>query len=173
MASSGAGESTFGFRLAATDHADELPWTNVNKISIRFSEHVNVVADDLVVRGVNVATYAPAATGAFAYDAATFTATWTLATSGISSDKLLLDLDAEPGSGVTDTNGNRLDGDWTNPPSGGIGGADTFPSGNGSAGGDFRFRVNVVGGDVNRNGSVGGTDTSLVRNAQAPPRAGR
>jgi hypothetical protein len=166
LASSGAGDSAFGFRLAASEHGEELPWTNFNKVSIRFSENVNVAADDLVVRGVNTATYSPATIGAFAYDAATFTATWTLATAGIPSDKLLLDLDAEPGTGVTSSSGVRLDGDWTNLAPGGVGGADTFPSGNGTPGGDFRFRVNVLPGDVNRNGGITSSDVTSVRDAQ-------
>jgi hypothetical protein len=164
LGTSGAGEAAFGYRIVAADQINELPWTNLNRISIRFSENVNVAADDLVVLGVNVATYGMTA-NTFAYDASSFTATWTLATSGIVGDKLLLDLDADAGSGVTDLAGNRLDGDWTNPIEGGVSG-DSFPSGNGVAGADFQFRINVLSGDVNRSGHVQNNDVTAVRVAQ-------
>src|SRR5204862_4559171 len=44
-----------------------------------------------------------------------------------------------------------LDGEWTS-------GGSNFPSGNGAAGGDFRFRLNVLAGDVDRNGVVNSID---------------
>ena len=47
--------------------------------------------------------------------------------------------------------GNFLDGEWAD-------GVDAFPSGDGTAGGDFRFSLNVLPGDVNRNGFVSSTD---------------
>jgi hypothetical protein len=163
LARQGTGEAAFGYRVDADRQMDALPWTNLNRASVRFSEHVNVAADDLTVRGASTATYAPAATGAFAYDPATFTATWTLATAGVPSDKLLLDLDGDPGTGVTDAAGNRLDGEWTTPAatSGG-----PVLSGNGLPGGDFHFRLNVLPGDANRDGNVQANDATLVRNAQ-------
>jgi hypothetical protein len=162
---SGLGESNLqtGYRILATEQTDELPWVNLNRLSIRFSEDVVVAQDDLVVHGVNVASYGIAG---FGYDAATFTATWTLTTAGVANDKLLLELDADTGTGVMDAAGNRLDGEWTNPVAPAVSG-DTFPSGDGAAGGDFLFRLNVLPGDVNRSGgSVLGSDVTLVRNAQ-------
>lgn len=172
LASSGAGDATYGYRINAAEQTDELPWVNLNRISVRFSEDVLVAADDLAVIGVNVPLYALAPTGAFTYDPVTFTATWTLAGS-VANDKLLLNLDADAG-GVSDAAGNALDGEWTNPVAPAIS-ADTFPSGDGTAGGDFRFRLNVLPGDVNRSGgSVLGSDVTLVRNNQnfAPGQAG-
>jgi hypothetical protein len=165
LASSGQGEAAFGFRINAGDQLNELPWTNVNRISIRFSEGVDVQVGDLVVRGVKLMVYP---TSAFSYDAATFTATWTLA--GMpTNDKLLLDLDGDAGpvpgtGGVTDLGGTLLDGEWNDPVGSSVFG-DAFPSGNGSAGGDFRFRIHFLPGDANRNGAVQGTDVTLVRAA--------
>jgi hypothetical protein len=49
-----------------------------------------------------------------------------------------------------------LDGDWVN-------GADTYPSGDGTPGGDFNFRVNILTGDVNRSGTVLADDASAVK----------
>ncbi len=60
-------------------------------------------------------------------------------------------------SGVTDTAGNRLDGEWQN-------GITTYSpgSGNGVAGGDFMFNINVLPGDTNRSGDVSVADQSLI-----------
>ncbi len=126
-----------------------LPWTNLNKISVVFSEDVNVSAGSLELYGVNVASYS---LPTFSYNASTFTATWTLA-SALGTDKLLLHLL----DSVTDQAGNALDGDWTNPPTG-----DSYPSGNNFAGGDFDFRVNVVPGDTSGNTGVSPADATLV-----------
>ncbi|MGB7159382.1 MAG: S8 family serine peptidase, partial [Tepidisphaeraceae bacterium] len=164
LATSGVGDATYGFRIDPSDQTNELPWTNLNKLSVRFSEDVVVSEDDLAVIGVNVASYGFAA-ATFSYDPVTFTATWTLA-APVAADKLLLDLDAAAASGVTDAAGNALDGEWTNPIAPAVS-ADTYPSGDGTPGGDFRFRLNVLPGDVNRSGgAVVGSDVTLTRNAQ-------
>jgi len=66
---------------------------------------------------------------------------------------------------VVDRSGNRLDGDWTNstwtPPSAPVGG-DTWPSGDGTAGGDFQFRFNVLPGDADQSGTVNFSDLNTV-----------
>ena len=76
----------------------------------------------------------------FSYNATDHVATWSLS-AAIGADKLYVAL---PGSGatpVTDTAGNGLDGEWTNPTSySQVGATSIFPSGNGVAGGDFAFR---------------------------------
>jgi len=132
-----------------------LPWTNLNRVSVRFSEPVTVAQGQLAIAGVNRTTIA---TSGFSYDAATFTATWTLATA-LTADRLRLTV----ADGVTDAAGNALDGDWTD-------GASSFAplaggSGNGVAGGAFRFRLNVLPGDANRSGSVNANDSNAVRSA--------
>jgi hypothetical protein len=165
LATSGQGDATLGYRLDATAHADELPWTNLNQISVKFSEDVTLsTAAAFRVFGVAVGEYA----GGFTYNATTFTATWTLAAAGTfaNADKLLVRLDDAL---VSDANGNALDGEWTNPPETDpvtAGGSDSFPSGDGTAGGDFAFRLNVLPGDVNRSGTIFGNDVTLTRNAQ-------
>jgi hypothetical protein len=163
VASSGAGDATYGYRLTDAAHADELPWINLDRISVRFSSDVTLAAGAMRVLGVNVAEYA----GGFTYDAATFTATWTM-TGGatFAADKLLLALDDTL---ITDGFAQPLDGEWTNPPETNpvtAGGAGTFPSGNGTAGGDFLFRFNVLPGDVNQDGQIVGNDVTSVRSNQ-------
>ena len=52
------------------------------------------------------------------------------------------------------------DTEWTDP----VGATtDSFPSGNGVPGGDFKFGVNVLAGDVNGHGKVDGADLLQVR----------
>jgi hypothetical protein len=124
-----------------------LPWAGLDQISIRFDSDVQVKVGDLDIRGVNVDHYDPAN---FFYDSDTHTATWTL-DRPVRADKLLLDLNGGPG-GVRDAaTGVLLDGEWTS-------GTSSFPSGNGVSGGDLRFRLNVLAGDVDSNGVVNSVD---------------
>jgi hypothetical protein len=139
-----------------------LPWAGMNSISIRFSEPVVVRRDDLVVRGtVGDALAAPGsyAIDSFSYLASTRTATWDL-TGTIPADRLLLTLDASAATGVTDAAGNALDGEWAD-------GADTYPSGDGTPGGDLLFRLNVLPGDANRDGRADALDLARVRRRYA------
>jgi hypothetical protein len=129
---------------------DPLPWTNLNRIAITFSENVNVELGHLNLFGVSTAEYA---IDHFGYDPQTCTATWTLA-SAVAADKLRLHLSDD----VTDMFGNRLDGEWTD--------AVSTKSGDGIPGGDFMYRLNVVPGDVNGDNRVRSADVILVRNAQ-------
>jgi hypothetical protein len=150
-------ETRLGYRIPdGPAQLDVLPWGNVDTISIGFSEDVDVEEGDLALWGVNVADYVAQvgfAPGSFSYNSATFTATWTLA-QPIGADKLLIDLDGDTG-GVTDAAGNvLLDGEWQN-------GVSTV-SGNNEPGGDFRFRLNVLPGDVDQSGEVDDLDASIL-----------
>ncbi len=131
-----------------------LPWGTVNRIAIRFNEHVDVQADDLSLFGVNAPDYAALlSTGGFNYDNASFTATWTPA-APLGRDKLRIVLSDR----ISDAVGNALDGEWTD--------ALSTQSGDGQSGGDFLFRFNMLPGDVDRSGNVLGGDVILARNAQ-------
>jgi hypothetical protein len=161
MQTTGVGDATYGYRLTSLLHADELPWLNLDTISVRFSEDVTLGAGAINLYGVNTALY----TGTVTYDPVTFTATWTRAGT-FTADKLLLALNAAV---IADGVNNALDGEWTNPAETtpvSAGGADTFPSGDGAAGGNFLLRMNVLIGDVNRDGQVVGNDVTNVRSNQ-------
>ena len=138
-----------------------LPGSNLNEVIVEFSKDVTVTEGDLVLTGVNVPSYG---FSAFSYDAVAHRATWTLS-QNLSRDKLLMDLDGSTANAVVDAAGNRLDGDWANPtwspPSAPTGG-DAWPSGDGTAGGDFQFRINVLPGDVNQDGTVGVQDLAIL-----------
>ena len=118
--------------------------------------------------GVNLAEYAfkpdlpdGSPDDGFVYDPATFTATWTL-TGPIGSDKLLLRLNADGSNPIEDSAGNRLDGEWTNPTSTTPSSSSTYPSGDGTAGGDFLFRFNVLPGDANSDNTVNASDLAIL-----------
>ena len=75
--------------------------------------------------------------------------------SPIGDDKLSIDLHASGPADVTNGQATALDGEWTNATS-------VYPSGNGSAGGDFNFAFNVLPGDVNQDGIINVQDLALV-----------
>jgi len=127
---------------------DVLPWLALDQVIIVFSEDALVVQEDLALYGVSVAQYA---TSGFRYDADSQTATWTLS-APLAADKLLLSL----ADTVTDAAGNALDGEWAD-------GISMCGSGDGQAGGDFVYRLNVLPGDVDQNGEVRSSDVIKVR----------
>jgi hypothetical protein len=160
----GQGSAQYGYAVPATAQLATLPWANLNRVSVTFDQDVTAHQADLVVHGVTVPVYA---VSNYSYDAGTKTATWTLG-EPLRNDKVLLDLNAD--SGGVSSAGGALDGDWNNA-------GDTFPSGDGTAGGDFRFRFNVLPGDTTRNGTVVADDFSDVkkkffRSTTAPGPAG-
>ena len=139
-----------------------LPWTNIDEITVTFNENVTVDQTDLMLEGVNTPSYNVGG-GTFAYNAAAFTATWTLP-AYIGDDKLLLELNADGADPIHDASGNRLDGAWTNPATTSDTGTSQYPSGNGTPGSDnFLFRFNVLPGNVSQNGYVQALDGLLVR----------
>ena len=159
LAALGLGTAAAGYRVpAGANQLSDLPWSNLDRLSVGFNEDVAVSRDHLSVRGVSVAggTYAYAAGAAgFAYDPAARVATWGLsATVGV--DKLRLVLAGTGGAPVADPAGNVLDGEWTDS-------AAAFPSGNGTAGGDFRFRLDVLPGNIDGAGSVNLADFGRLR----------
>ncbi|HZN64668.1 MAG TPA: PA14 domain-containing protein, partial [Tepidisphaeraceae bacterium] len=131
---------TLGYRIQpGAAGEDELPWSNINKVSFQFGGNspVTVAQDDLAwVSGRNI----PYAATTFAYDPATRVATWTF-------NRSFADF-TSTNRQTADKINFALDGD--------AGGANI-------AGGDYRFRLNVVPGDANRNGNVSPTDYGSVR----------
>ena len=144
--SGGENDPFYSIPVVSGEQLATLPWRGIDAIRIMFNEDVIIRVDDLTVTGVNVTEHP---LRDFIYDPINLSATWFLERP-LKSDKLLLDL-----SGVVrDVAGNTLDGDWTD-------GTGRFPSGDGVVGDnieDFRFRLNVLPGDVDRDGSVARSD---------------
>lgn len=134
----------------------------MKQVSLTFTEPVLVDEADLVVRGGGGFGSAIPSTG-FAYNAATYVATWQFAP--IYRDQLLLTLDGTSANAVTDLDGNRLDGEWVNPTGYTDDDADAsnYPSGSGAAGGNFVFAVTILTGDADRDGRVSLADLARVQ----------
>ncbi len=138
LETSGLGNDGYSIPVGSSAQLTSLPWTNLDRISITFSEDVNVDFNDLSISGVTNTTYD---VDHFFYDPQTRVATWTLDTPIAAGERIHLDLDGDGVDPVEDLDGNTLDGEWTDEVS-------TYTSGNGTAGGDFEFSFNVLEGDA-------------------------
>lgn len=130
-----------------------LPWSNIDKIFIQFSEHVEISPADVQLTGMRVPDYGSLTS--FHYDSAQLTAVISLA-APLQADQLILTVSDR----VTDNSNRALDGEW-------VDGQTRFPSGNSVRGGDFQLALNVLPGDVNRDGSVMTDDLELVTGVQS------
>ena len=157
--------STYGYAIPVGSGATQLqtlPWRNLNHISIAFREDVSVSQAQFAIVG-SVGSYN---VSSFSYNSTDHVATWSLS-AVIGADKLYVALPGGGATPVTDTAGNALDGEWTNPTSYSQSGAtDTFPSGNGVAGGDFAFRFDVLPGD-STGGSLGKVNVADINQTKS------
>jgi subtilisin family serine protease len=135
-----------------------VPVGGADTISITFDQNVNVSGFDLVVVGLQ--TFNIPSLASFSYDASTHTATWRYEGWVAAGDQYLLALSEL----VTSVDGNWLDGEWTNPATtttvNGL--VSEFPSGDGIAGGIFRFVVTLLPGDANLDNVVNVVDYSIL-----------
>jgi hypothetical protein len=131
---------------------DVLSWINVDQIAVRFNRDAAVRSSDLIARGHDGTAYDYAG---FVYNPDTNVATWTLH-EPVAADSLVLELDDDAVRSGHGAQPLRLDGEWADA-------ADAYPSGDGSAGGDFRFRFNVLGGDATQDGHVDSLDVAAVK----------
>jgi Ca2+-binding RTX toxin-like protein len=149
------------------------PWSGIDRITIRFSKNVSVNLNSLTLDGVGIGAYGLAESTVAnpnpSYDAATFTATWRLA-SPIERDRLTLTLQTDGDSAIRANaagqagHGAILDGDWYNPTAKNNNPSSRFVSGDGLPGGNFVFNFNFLVGDANGDSTVDNTDVALVRN---------
>jgi len=94
------GSATFGYLLSAdTTQLETLPWTNINQVTIAFSESVNITQNLLEIPGYTILAFTTDGT----------TATWTL-DRNIHNDTLHLNLSGS----VNDNFNNPLNGDGSN-----------------------------------------------------------
>jgi subtilisin-like proprotein convertase family protein len=94
LAAQGLGNSGFDVPGGTVDQFNPLPWTNIDQISVRFSQPVTAGPGSISVRGTNSGTI-PVQN--FTYDSSTNTGAWTLSQS-IGTDRILVDLSAIPES---------------------------------------------------------------------------
>ncbi|MEX2186176.1 MAG: dockerin type I domain-containing protein [Pirellulales bacterium] len=124
------------------DGTTTIPWGDIDQIVVAFDQDVSVDADSLVIVGMD-GRYAVAA---FRYDAATFTATWTLAKS-IDGDRIAMHF--------VDCNGQVIGNGLDVPQS---------PESAAAFDSSTSTYFNVAAGDVNGDGTV---DIRDVRQAAA------
>ena len=134
----GMGNNGYSIPVGSAVQSSTLPWSDLDRISITFSEDVQIQASDLSISGTVHASYT---IEDFFYDPVELVATWTLSDALAANERAHLDLDADGVDPVKDLDGNILDGEWINEFS-------DYNSGNGTAGGDFEFDFNVLEADA-------------------------
>ncbi len=127
-----------------------VPLSGVTKLSLTFSQGVTVSQNTLQV--INLDGTVPSIVG-FVYEPSPQTATWTFA-SELPDGRYLVRL----ADSVHNSSNAALDGEFTNPWSLTQTGTSVFASGNGTAGGEFRFRFTVMAGDLDHDNIVGTTN---------------
>lgn len=148
-----------------------VPVGGANLIAIQFDSNVQLVNNSLFLTLIAGGPATPAPTSV-SYDAETHTATWTMPVSfSNSASQFVINLDANNASpnkivkvipdGLL---GERLDGEWDNPTSLADASSDTFPSGNGTTGGNFTFDISIFPGDANRDNICDLNDRNIVGN---------
>jgi uncharacterized delta-60 repeat protein len=140
------GAAGLGYALSggASQLTVTVPWSNVDRITIRFDRDVDASINSLVL--VNSAGDTVAASGFRFIDGRTVE----FSVPTLANDKYLIHVGAADLEGIADL---ALDGEWTTSTSTfGQGPADG--SGNGSAGGSFNFRFNVLPADFDSSGAV-------------------
>ena len=148
---------SFASHVGSGEQLQTIPVGGADTVSITFDEAVNIEASYLQLVGLFSANLP--ALAEFYYDAATFTATWRFE-NWTPNDMYAISLS----DSVTDMEGYRLDGEWTNPQSRTTTNAlvSEFPSGDGQAGGNFNFVVTLLAGDANLNSQVTFDDFQIL-----------
>ena len=143
------GNGPYGFWIT-TSYSQTVSWSNLNRLTIRFTHDLDVDADDLTIRGLRVPTYDVASVQT-AFDPSEFLTTATFDLPGLAygqPETLRFEVDGDPGGVETGPGGLQLDGD-----------------GDGVPGGDFVFRLSIVPGAANLAPYVDQSDYSTVRRA--------
>ena len=131
-----------GFPLVGDDQLRSLPWASgIDILTVQFSEDVSgsLDIDKLVLRGSDQSSLIQA--NSLSYDSMNSTLSISLL-STVTNDRLMLSVF----DSVTDENGQSLDGEWID--------AVSEISGDGSPGGQFDFRFNILAGDITNDGVV-------------------
>jgi len=134
-----------------------VPVAKTNQVFVTFNENVTNVSATTVSLATKAGTAIPASVSY-----ASNVATLQLTTPITAPTQVVLTV-ASGASGVRDAANNQLDGEWTNPTNLSSTGTDTFPSGNGSAGGPFTFYFTLLSGDFNRNNVADSADYTVWR----------
>jgi uncharacterized delta-60 repeat protein len=149
LGASGVAGAGYALSGGATQTTVTIPWSNINRITVRFDRDVTATLGSLKL--VDSSGQSIAATEFRYLDGRTIE--WSVPT--LDSNKYLIHLDASLIAGI---GGLPLDGEWST-------GSTEWAqgSGDGSAGGDFNFRFNLLPADFDSSGSVAFGELGQVR----------
>ncbi|GAA5511055.1 hypothetical protein Rcae01_06568 [Novipirellula caenicola] len=140
-----------------SDQLMPLPWINLNEVVLRFDADVSasISVNDFRVSGIaGVRTdETPGVIPQIESVSASGTIVRVRLNQALDASQFTI---TAVSTGITDAQGNTLDGEWTQASAG------QLVSGNGVAGGDFSFRLNILPGDVNQDGIVNSTDSDSI-----------
>ena len=141
------------------DQFRTAPWINIDTIYVTFTKDVSATFDSskVSIKGVNVPLY-NSLISSVTFDVPSLTGIIQLS-QPFDIDKVALAIDDT----VMDMDGNALDGEWND-------GLTIGNSGDGTPGGDFSFRFNVLPGDADLDGAdpqggVGFIDANVLINS--------
>ena len=144
-----------------------VPVGGADTVSLQFSEAVGTIASNsLGLTGLRTYVALVPPSSGFSFNPSTLEYSWKFNAPFTANPYLLSLTDA-----VKDEWGRKLDGEWTNPfsifttnPA-----VSRFPSGNGTAGGNFHFVFMILPGDANQSNHVNGTDFFIWQSNQGGP----
>ncbi len=153
LAISAAGSNAYSFAgvVGTGEQLRSVPVAGADTVSITFSEEVFVNQSDLLL--TNLDGTSPSTVTDFAYDRATQTASWTF-DSAFADGRTLLTLS----DSLYDLDRESLDGEFFNAWSLGDAQTGLFDTGDGDAGGEFRFHYTILAGDTDRDNVDVSTD---------------
>jgi hypothetical protein len=143
-----------------------VPVGSPDTISITFSKYVMIESPDCL-RLVGLYSAHVPEIAEFTYDYETNTGIWRF-DDLVANDMYIISLDDED---VVDADYTALDGEWINPVSitSAAAAISEFPSGNGTAGGDFNFVITLLSGDFNFNNIVDEDDAQILSDSWSNP----
>jgi hypothetical protein len=133
----------------------------IERVYVQFNRPVTVSNTHFSMMNVITGQPATMASGTFEYDPATFTASWYISGGYLHAGQYILKVT----DAVVDAQtGAKLDGEWVNPLHTTVGNqaVSEFPSGNGTAGGNFLFAMTILPGDINRDNQLDWSDIQLI-----------
>lgn len=143
----------FASILSSGEQLRSVPVAGADSVDIQFSEEVAIAMNINTLQVTNLDGISPSAASSYSYDFNTQTATWTFS-SPFADGRHLFSLANAP----VDLAENVLDGEINNPWELAASSAPIAESGNGEAGGDFRFRATILSNDTDHDNIDGATD---------------
>jgi len=165
VSGSGTSHAEFSIPGGSGEQLRTVPVGAADRVTVWFDRAVSVLQSSGTLTGHSVNPATTYASTGLTTAADGRSATWTF--SQFPADMMEFSLEGDLSNSVTDqATGSRLDGDWSNPSyayDAASGAISSFPSGDGTEGGDFTFRFTILPGDANRDNTVGLADVAIMQ----------